>query len=219
LHRRNLATIIVATSRFRQSTGVVTYSADFETAGGVVGLQGKRVAVLVADLYQEMEVWYPLLRFREDGAETLAVGAEAGKSYVSKKGYPVVVDKSLDEVSAGDFDALIVPGGWAPDTLRQDPRVLKLVREMDQAGKVVAAICHAGWVLCSADILRGRKATCFKAIKDDLIHAGAKYVDGEVVVDGNLITSRVPTDLPAFCREIGKALASRPVARKAGSGN
>jgi protease I len=184
-----------------------------------VGLQGKRVAVLVADLYQEMEVWYPLLRFREDGAETLAVGAEAGKSYVSKKGYPVVVDKSLDEVSAGDFDALIVPGGWAPDTLRQDPRVLKLVREMDQAGKVVAAICHAGWVLCSADILRGRKATCFKAIKDDLIHAGAKYVDGEVVVDGNLITSRVPTDLPAFCREIGKALASRPVARKAGSGN
>ena len=184
-----------------------------------MALQGKRVAVLVADLYQEMEVWYPLLRFREDGAETVAVGAEAGKSYASKKGYPVIADKSLDEVGAADFDAVIVPGGWAPDALRQDERVLRLVREMNEAGKVVAAICHAGWVLCSADILRGRKATCFKAIKDDLIHAGAKYVDEEVVVDGNLITSRVPSDLPAFCREIARVLAARPVARKAGTGN
>jgi protease I len=171
-------------------------------------LQGRKIAVLVADLYQEMEVWYPLLRFREDGAETLAVGAEAGRTYASKKGYPVVADKSLDQVGAADFDAVIVPGGWAPDTLRQDERVLKLVREADKAGKIVAAICHAGWVLCSAGILRGRRATCFKAIKDDLIHAGANYVDEEVVVDGNLITSRVPTDLPAFCREIVNALAA-----------
>ena len=171
-------------------------------------LQGRKIAVLVADLYQEMEVWYPLLRFREDGAETLAVGAEAGRTYASKKGYPVVADKSLDQVGPADFDAVIVPGGWAPDTLRQDERVLKLVREADKAGKIVAAICHAGWVLCSAGILRGRRATCFKAIKDDLIHAGANYVDEEVVVDGNLITSRVPTDLPAFCREIVNALAA-----------
>ena len=180
-------------------------------------LEGRKIAVLVADLYQEMEVWYPLLRFREDGAETFAVGAEAGRSYASKKGYPVVADKSLDQVSAAALDALIVPGGWAPDTLRQDERVLKLVREMDKAGKVVAAICHAGWVLCSAGILRGRKATCFKAIKDDLTNAGAHYVDEEVVVDGNLITSRVPTDLPAFCREIVKALAARAVAQTTGA--
>ena len=179
-------------------------------------LQGKKIAVLVADLYQEMEVWYPLLRFREDGAETVAVGAEAGKTYLSKKGYPVVADQSLGQVSAENFDAVIVPGGWAPDTLRQDERALKLVREMDQAGKVVAAICHAGWVLASANIVRGRKATCFKAIKDDLIHAGAKYVDEEVVVDGNLITSRVPADLPAFCREISKALAAKAIAQRAG---
>jgi len=169
-------------------------------------LKGKRIAVLVADQYQDLEVWYPLLRFREDGAQTLAVGAEAGKTYASKRGYPVVAEKSLAEVSATDFDAVVVPGGWAPDTLRQDERVLKLVREMDQSGKVVAAICHAGWVLCSAGILRGRKVTCFPAIKDDMIHAGAQYVDAEVVVDGNLITSRVPGDLPAFCREIAKAL-------------
>jgi len=171
-------------------------------------LQGKRIAVLVADQYQELEVWYPLLRFREDGAETVVVGEKAGATYTSKRGYPVLAEKSFAQVSAADFDAVIIPGGWAPDTLRQDQRVLRLVREMDRAGKVVAAICHAGWVLCSADILRGRRATCFVAIKDDLIHAGAKYVDEEVVVDGNLITSRVPTDLPAFCREVAKALAS-----------
>jgi protease I len=181
-------------------------------------LRGKRIAVLVANDYQDLEVWYPLLRFREDGAETVAVGAEAGTTYTSKRGYPVVADQSLAEVQAADFDAVIVPGGWAPDTLRQDERVLKLVREMDSAGKVVAAICHAGWVLCSAGILRGRKATCFKAIKDDLIHAGAKYVDEEVVVDGNLITSRVPTDLPAFCREVAKALATRAVAQHTSRG-
>jgi len=178
-------------------------------------LKGKRIAVLAADQYQEMEVWYPLLRFREDGAETVAVGAEAGRTYVSKKGYPVVADVAIADVRAGDFDAVVVPGGWAPDTLRQDERMLNFVREMDRAGKVVAAICHAGWVLCSADILRGRKVTCFKAIKDDLIHAGAKYADEEVVVDGNLITSRMPTDLPAFCREIVKALKTQAVAGRA----
>lgn len=180
-------------------------------------LQGRRIAVLVADQYQELEVWYPLLRFREDGAETVAVGTQAGQTYTSKKGYPVVADKSVGEAHAADFDVVIIPGGWAPDTLRQDERVLKFVRDMDRAGKIVAAICHAGWVLCSADIVRGRKATCFKAIKDDLIHAGAKYVDEEVVVEGNLITSRVPTDLPAFCREVAKALAARAVAQTAGT--
>ena len=139
-----------------------------------MNLRGKRIAVLAADLYQELEIWYPLLRFREDGAETVAVGAEAGKTYASKKGYPVVADRSIAGVHAKDFDAVVVPGGWAPDTLRQDERMLNFVREMDKAGKIVAAICHAGWVLCSADILRGRKVTCFKAIKDDMIHAGAR---------------------------------------------
>jgi len=170
--------------------------------------QVKRIAILVADLYQEMEVWYPLLRFREDGIETVAVGVEAGKTYTSKKGYPVVADVAITAINAPDFDAVVIPGGWAPDTLRQDKRMVKFVRDMDRAGKTVAAICHAGWVLCSADILRGRRATCFRAIKDDLVHAGARYVDEEVVVDGNLITSRVPADLPAFCREISKALTA-----------
>ena len=182
---------------------------------GAMDLRGKRIAVLAADLYQEMEVWYPLLRFREDGAETVAVGAEAGKTYSSKKGYPVVADQSIANVHGKDFDAVVIPGGWAPDTLRQDERMLNFVREMDKAGKVVAAICHAGWVLCSADVLRGRKVTCFKAIKDDMIHAGAEYVNEEVVVDGNLISSRMPTDLPAFCREIAKALKTHAVGHQA----
>ncbi|HUZ46526.1 MAG TPA: type 1 glutamine amidotransferase domain-containing protein [Terriglobia bacterium] len=179
-------------------------------------LKGKTIAVLVADQYQELEVWYPLLRFREDGAETMAIGAEAGKTYQSKKGYPVVADASIADVSAAAFDAVVIPGGWAPDFLRQDERMVKFVRDMNQAGKVVAAICHAGWMLTSADIVRGKKATCFQAIKDDMIHAGAKYVDEEVAVDGNLITSRKPTDLPAFCREIAKTLAGQVAAQGAG---
>lgn len=181
-------------------------------------LKGKKIAVLVADQYQELEVWYPLLRFREDSAETHAIGAEAGKTYASKKGYPVVADRSIADVHSGEYDAVVIPGGWAPDTLRQDQRVLNLVREMYESGKIVAAICHAGWVLASAGIMSGKKATCFKAIKDDLVHAGASYADSEVVVDGNLITSRTPTDLPAFCREIARALAAQPAARKATKG-
>lgn len=180
-------------------------------------LRGKKVAILVADQYQEMEVWYPLLRFREDGAETEAIGSEAGKTYYSKKGYPVVADRSIADVSESDYDAVVIPGGWAPDALRQDERMIEFVREMNASGKIVAAICHAGWMLTSADIVRGRTATCFKAIKDDLIHAGAAYVDREVAVDGNLITSRMPTDLPAFCREIAKALSEVAVAGRAHS--
>ncbi|HUI44214.1 MAG TPA: type 1 glutamine amidotransferase domain-containing protein [Terriglobia bacterium] len=182
----------------------------------MMDLQGRRIAVLVADQYQELEVWYPLLRFREDGAETVAVGAEAAHTYTSKKGYPVVADQSIADVLSQDFDAVVIPGGWAPEALRQDERMVRFVREMHAAGKVVAAICHAGWMLVSADIARGRRVACYRAIKDDVIQAGGHYVDEEVVVDGNLITSRMPTDLPAFCREIGKALAARTAAAGGG---
>jgi deglycase len=178
-------------------------------------LHRKRIAVLVADQYQELEVWYPLLRFREDGAKTIAVGEEVGKTYLSKKGYPVVADRSIAEVTADDFDAVIIPGGFAPDILRQDHRMVKLVRDMDGAGKIVAAICHGGWLLASAEIVEGRRVTCYVAIKDDLIHAGGEYVDEEVVVDGNLITARKPSDIPAFCREIRRALLQHPVAAHA----
>lgn len=163
-------------------------------------LKGKRVAILVDNIYQEMEVWYPLYRLREAGAEVVTVGAKAGETYTSKLGYPVKCERSYDEVSAADFDGVVVPGGYAPDHMRRHANALKLVRDTDAQGKLVASICHAAWVLCSAGILKGRKATCFFAIKDDVINAGAEYSDAEVVVDRNLVTSRKPDDLPAFCR-------------------
>jgi protease I len=175
--------------------------------GKPMNLEGKRVAVLAENNYQEMELWYPLLRLREAGAETFVVGSGSADEYKSKLGYPVSVDVAADQVSADDVDAVVIPGGYAPDLMRRYPAMVKLVREASEQGKVVAAICHAGWMLASADILRGKEATCFFAIKDDLVNAGARYVDAEVVRDGNLITSRVPADLPAFCRTIIAALS------------
>ncbi|MFQ5811657.1 MAG: type 1 glutamine amidotransferase domain-containing protein [Anaerolineae bacterium] len=171
-----------------------------------MSLTGKRVAILAENNYQELELWYPLLRLREAGAEVKVIGTGSAETYTSKYGYPVTVDAAADEVEAADFDAVIVPGGYAPDLLRRYEAILKLVREAHQQGKVVAAICHAGWVLISAGILKGRTVTCVSAIKDDVINAGATYLDQEVVQDGNIITSRTPGDLPAFCRTIIAAL-------------
>jgi deglycase len=168
-------------------------------------LEGRRAAVLVEQQYQEMEVWYPLYRLREAGCKVTVVGPEAGQTYPSKLGYPAKSDKAARDVSANDFDIIVVPGGFAPDYLRRDPAVLKLVGTMAEQGKVVAAICHGPWVLCSTQALKGRRATCFFAIKDDVSNAGANYVDAEVVRDGNLITSRKPDDLPAFMQAIFQA--------------
>ena len=168
-------------------------------------LTNKRAAVLVEQQYQEMEVWYPVYRLREAGCQVALVGPEAGETYPSKHGYPAKSDKAARDVSANDFDLIIIPGGFAPDFLRRDAAVLKLVSGMAEQNKVVAAICHGPWVLCSTQALKGRKATCFFAIKDDVINAGANYVDAEVVRDGNLITSRKPDDLPAFLQAIIQA--------------
>jgi protease I len=175
-----------------------------------MNLEGKRVAILVDNAYQEMEVWYPLYRFREAGAQVVTVGAKAGESYTSKLGYPVKSDKSYDEVAASELDGVIVPGGYAPDFIRRYPKANQLVKDLDSQGKLVAAICHGLWVPCSAGILRGRRATCFFAIKDDVVNAGAVYEDSEVVVDRNLVSSRKPDDLPAFCREAIKVVGSGP---------
>ena len=163
-------------------------------------LKGKKVAILVDQMYQEMEVWVPLYRLQEEGVETVTVGAEAGKTYPSKLGYPCLAQKSYAEVTADDFDGIVVPGGFAPDHIRRHPKANQLVADINAQGKLVAAICHGPWVLCSAHgMLEGRKATSFFAIKDDVINAGAEWSDAEVVVDGNLVTSRKPEDLPAFC--------------------
>lgn len=170
-------------------------------------LEGKRVAVLLADLYQELEFWYPYLRLREEGAEVVAVGPEAGE-YKSKLGYPARAELSAKVVRAEDFHAVVIPGGYAPDYLRRSPELVEFVRRMAEAGKVVAAICHGPWVLCSARVVRGRRLTSFHSIRDDLVNAGAIWVDEEVVRDGNIITSRTPADLPAFARTIIAALSA-----------
>jgi protease I len=179
-------------------------------------LQGKRAAVLVEQQYQEMEVWYPIYRLREAGCKVTLVGPEAGHTYPSKLGYPVKSDKAAHDVSANDFDLLVVPGGFAPDYLRRHESILRLVGDMTEHGKIVAAICHGPAVLCSTQALKGKRATCFFAIKDDVSNAGARYVDEEVVRDGNLITSRKPDDLPAFMQAIIQAAReAKPATAKA----
>jgi len=162
----------------------------------------RRIAVLVEDLYQELEVWYPALRFREAGHDVILVGTGSKSEYKSKVGYPAKADTDIDHVRAAEFDAVVIPGGYAPDILRRYPAVNQFVREMDLSGKIVGAICHAGWVLVSAGILQGRTGTSFFAIKDDMTAAGMTWIDREVVIDRNLVTSRTPDDLPAFCRAI-----------------
>ncbi|HIG97995.1 TPA: type 1 glutamine amidotransferase [Candidatus Woesearchaeota archaeon] len=165
----------------------------------------KKVMILAEKEYEDLELWYPKLRLIEEGFQVVVAGT-GEKNYEGKNGYPVEVDGNIKDYKARDFDAVIIPGGWAPDMLRRHKEVLDFIRELNSAGKTVAAICHAGWVIASAGIVKGKNLTCFSAIKDDMINAGAKYTDKEVVVDGNLITSRKPADLPAFCREIIKAL-------------
>ena len=169
-------------------------------------LQGKRVAILAENQYEDLELWYPLFRLREAGADVFVVGTGTADTYTSKHGYPVKVDAEADTVDASQFDLIVIPGGYAPDLMRRSAAMVNLVRQAHDQGKLIAAICHAGWMLCSANIIRGRTVTGFKSIKDDLVNAGAQYIDQEVVHDGNLITSRTPADLPAFLREIIGAL-------------
>jgi protease I len=174
-------------------------------------LQGRCIAILVDIAYQEMEVWYPYYRFQEAGAQCVFVGAEAGKVYASKVGYPATAQLSYDAANADAFDGVVIPGGYAPDHIRRHAKANQFVKEMNTHGKLVASICHGAWVLCSAGILKGRRATCFFAIKDDVVNAGAHYEDAEVVVDHNLVTSRKPEDLPAFCRAAIQVLVEQPV--------
>jgi protease I len=168
-------------------------------------ISDKHVAILAEDDYQELELHYPRLRLIEAGARVSVLGA--GKDvYHSARGYAVEPDADASKVNADDFDAVVIPGGMAPDRMRRHAAMVDLVRNSSEAGKPVAWICHAGWVPVSADIVRGRRVTSFGSIRDDMVNAGAEWVDEAVVVDGNLISSRVPDDLPAFCRAILEAL-------------
>jgi len=169
-------------------------------------LEGKRIAVLAEDNYNELELWYPLLRMREAGANAEVVGMTGVDEYLSEHGYPVRVDAPADRVSAEDFDAVITPSGFAPDLMRRHLPMLHLVRGVYDRGGVVAFICRGAWVPISAGILNGRRATSLPSIQDDVVNAGGEWEDEEVVRDENLISSRGPHDLPAFCRAIIAAL-------------
>jgi protease I len=168
----------------------------------MAALSGKKVLIFVGDIYEDMELWYPKIRLTEAGAEVVTAGLQAGATYKGKHGYPCTADAALSEVKADDFDGLVIPGGYMPDKLRTNEHVKKLTRDFAASGKLVAAICHAAWIPISAGILEGRQLTSYSAIADDVKNAGGKWSDAEVIVDGNLITSRHPGDLPAFLRAI-----------------
>jgi len=168
--------------------------------------EGQRVLVLAADLFEDMELLYPVHRLREEEVEVTIAGVTAD-SVTGKKGHgPVEVDTTVDQVQAGDFDALVIPGGFAPDKLRRSPDVLALVNAFNTSGKPIAFICHAGWVPISAGIVKGRRATSVDAIRDDMVNAGVDWVDEACVVDGNLISARTPADLGPWMKALLAAL-------------
>jgi protease I len=182
----------------------------------IMSLDGKTVLFFAGPLYEDLELWYPKIRLEEEGARTLVAGT-GEKTYQGKRGYPLTVDTSVDEITSDRFDGLVIPGGYAPDIMRRSKKLLQLTREIYDADKPVAFICHAGWVPISAGIVRGKRGTSVGAIKDDLVNAGMLWEDSPVVVDGNLISSRTPADLPQFMRALIRALAGgRTAGRAAG---
>ena len=172
-------------------------------------LSGQRILMFVGDIYEDLELWYPRLRLLEAGAEVVVAGAVAGQTYAGKNGYQCVADAAIAPQRAADFQGLVVPGGFMPDKLRRDHQVLQLVRDFAATGKLVAAICHGGWIPISAGVYRGVRVTGSPGIKDDLINAGAHWEDAPVVVDRHFVSSRKPDDLPDFCRGILQVIANQ----------
>lgn len=170
-------------------------------------LKGKRVGIFIEQEYEDLEYWVPRMRLEEEGATVVTIGTGSSDTYRGKGGLIATPDVTADQVSADDFDALSVPGGWCPDKLRRYEAVLSIVRDVYQAGKIVGSICHGGWVLISAGIVEGHKATGSVGIRDDLINAGAEWVDESAFRDGNLVWGRVVADIPNYCRELVKAIA------------
>ncbi|UFJ39437.1 type 1 glutamine amidotransferase [Brevibacillus humidisoli] len=170
-------------------------------------LAGKKVVCFIEHEFEDLELWYPVLRLREEGATVEIVGPAANETYHGKYGVPCKSDKSLVEVNPADYDGVLVPGGWAPDKLRRYPEVLFFVRAMHESKKPIGHICHAGWVLASARILQGVTTTSTPGIKDDMENAGATWVDQDVVVDGHIVGSRRPPDLPAYAKAFADLLA------------
>jgi protease I len=176
-------------------------------------MKDKRVLMFVGDIYEDLELWYPKLRLQEAGAEVVVAGPEAKVNYSGKHGYPCVSDAAIHSVKSTDFDGLIVPGGFMPDKLRRDPKVLQLVKEFHVAIKLIGAICHGGWIPISAGVYRGVRVTGSAGIKDDLVNAGAIWEDAAVVIDRNHVTSRKPDDLPDFCKGVLQVLGTQSFAK------
>jgi protease I len=172
-------------------------------------LSGQSVLIFVGDDYEDLELWYPKLRLIEAGVRVTVAGAEAGRKYVGKNGYPCTSDATIADMKSADFQGVLCAGGWMPDKIRRDPKVLSLVREFHEAGKLVAAICHGGWIPISAGVYRGVKVTGSPGIKDDLVNAGAVWEDSVVVVDRHHVTSRKPDDLPQFAAAMLDVLAGK----------
>jgi len=189
-------------------------------------LKGKKVVIIVAHEFEDVELLYPILRLSEEGAEIVVVPVHEGlhpRPYIEGKpvtgrfGHPVPIPvmaegnrysiSSIEELDAKEIDCLLFPGGYSPDALRLHAGTLELVQECHRRGKLLAAICHGPWILISAGVMKGKQATGYIAVRDDLVNAGAKFVDVPAVRDGNIITGRVPDDLPEFCQEIIKALS------------
>ncbi|MEC2074019.1 type 1 glutamine amidotransferase domain-containing protein [Alkalihalophilus marmarensis] len=171
-------------------------------------LEGKKVIQIVSKDFEDLELWYPVLRLREEGAEVHIAGEKANETYIGKYGVPIVSEYSFEEINPKEYDAILVPGGWSPDLLRRFDSVLNMVRTLNDQNKPIGQICHAGWVLISAKILEGKTVTSTPGIKDDMMNAGATWVDKPVVVDGNIVSSRRPPDLPDYMREFIKVLES-----------
>ena len=163
-------------------------------------IKNKKIAAIIHEIFEDLELWYPVIRLREAGAEVVLAGEKAGAQYTGKHGLPARADIGYDNLSADEYDGLLIPGGYAPDKMRRYPQVLEFVEKMNESGKPIGIICHAGWVTISAGILKGRKATSVGAIKDDMINAGVQWVDEPVVVDKNLVSSRTPADLPEYMK-------------------
>lgn len=170
-------------------------------------LTGMKILAFTDDEFEDLEMWYPILRLREAGAQVDIAGTKKGQVYQGKYGVPLTSDYEFGEVASSDYAGLYVPGGWAPDKLRRFADVLRLTREFHEAGKPIAQICHAGWVLISAKIVSGYTMTSTPGIRDDLENAGAIWVDQEVVVDRNIVSGRRPPDLPAFTKAFVDVLA------------
>ena len=170
-------------------------------------LDGKHLLILVGDIYEDLELWYPKLRMEEAGASVIVAGPEKSVTYTGKNGYPCTSDAAIRDMRAVDFEGLIVPGGFMPDKLRRDPELLHLVQSFAESEKLIAAICHGGWIPISAKVYGGVRVTGSLGIKDDLINAGAIWEDAPVIVDRNFVSSRKPDDLPDFCRGILQVLS------------